>query len=51
MVNVITFASDLAMEGASYHAPWVVDVSKAELLACYAGWEPEVVELLDVCFF
>ncbi|KIJ41279.1 hypothetical protein M422DRAFT_75634 [Sphaerobolus stellatus SS14] len=48
IVNVVTFASEPEKEGApAYDGPWVTEVSKQELLDCYANWEPEVVDMLN----
>ena len=47
-MNVVTFASQLEQEGKPFHGEWVTDVSKDELLCCYADWEPEVESLLNV---
>ncbi|CCM05444.1 uncharacterized protein FIBRA_07663 [Fibroporia radiculosa] len=47
VVNVVAFVSQLEKEGTPYGGPWVEDCSKQELLDCYAGWEPEVAELLE----
>ncbi|KAL0956347.1 hypothetical protein HGRIS_002497 [Hohenbuehelia grisea] len=46
IVNVVTFASKPKAEGSQWDGPWVAECPKAELLECYAGWEPEVEELL-----
>jgi len=48
IVNVVTFASEPDKEGVEHDGPWVTEVPKQELLDCYANWEPEVVEVLDV---
>ncbi|KAI0930204.1 hypothetical protein AcV5_006981 [Taiwanofungus camphoratus] len=48
IVNVVAFASDPEKEGSVFNDPWVADCTQPELLDCYAGWEPEVVELLKV---
>ncbi|KAA1475202.1 FAD/NAD(P)-binding domain-containing protein [Dentipellis sp. KUC8613] len=47
IVNVIAFASDVKKEATPYTDPWVAPCSQEELLACYADWEPEVVEMLQ----
>jgi len=48
IVNVVAMRSSPEMEGMAYDGPWVTDCSQQELLDCFAGWEPEVVELLQV---
>lgn len=48
-MNVVTFASRHELEGTNYDGEWVVSCSKEELLQCYDGWEPEVVDMLKVC--
>ena len=48
VVNVVAFASRPKLEGTSYDGEWVVRCSKEELLKCYDGWEPEVVDMLQV---
>ncbi|KAF8519490.1 FAD/NAD-binding domain-containing protein [Hysterangium stoloniferum] len=47
IVNVVTFASEPEKEGTPYDGPWVTEVSKQELLDCYAHWEPEVESMLQ----
>ncbi|EED84531.1 predicted protein, partial [Postia placenta Mad-698-R] len=39
VVNVVALVS--------YEGPWVTDCSAQELHECYAGWEPEVVDLIS----
>ncbi|KAK0504812.1 FAD/NAD-P-binding domain-containing protein [Armillaria luteobubalina] len=49
IVNVITFRSEPEKEGSTYpDTTWVTECSRQELLSCYAGWEPEVVEMLKL---
>lgn len=48
IVNVVALTSQPHLAGAAYDGPWVEDCSREELLACYAGWEPEVIHLLEV---
>ncbi len=49
IVNVITFRSEPEREGSTYpDSTWVTECSRQELLGCYAGWEPEVIEMLQV---
>ncbi|KAI0708960.1 FAD/NAD-P-binding domain-containing protein [Cerioporus squamosus] len=47
IVNVVTLASQPQLYGSPYNGPWVTDCSPAEVQECYAGWEPEVQELLQ----
>lgn len=47
-MNVVTFASQPEQEGTVFHGEWVAEVSKEELMDCYANWEPEVESLLNV---
>ncbi|KAI5123693.1 hypothetical protein M0805_001721 [Coniferiporia weirii] len=47
IVNVVTFSSSLEKEYTPFEGPWVTECPKQELLDCYAGWEPEVIELLQ----
>lgn len=47
-MNVVALTSQPDKEGMLYTDPWVIDCSQEEVLACYAGWEPEVQELLKV---
>ncbi|KAH9839368.1 FAD/NAD-P-binding domain-containing protein [Rhodofomes roseus] len=48
IVNVVACTSRPDLEGSTYRdgEPWVVDCTQEELLDCYNGWEPEVVEML-----
>ncbi|KAI0745659.1 FAD/NAD(P)-binding domain-containing protein [Earliella scabrosa] len=46
IVNVVTFATQPHLYGTPYFGPWVTDCSPSEVQNCYAGWEPEVEELL-----
>ncbi|RPD59761.1 FAD/NAD(P)-binding domain-containing protein [Lentinus tigrinus ALCF2SS1-6] len=46
IVNVVTFASQPQLYDTPYDGVWVTNCSPAEIQACYAGWEPEVDELL-----
>ncbi|THH19975.1 hypothetical protein EW146_g1292 [Bondarzewia mesenterica] len=47
VVNVVAFSSEPEKEGTPCDGPWVAPCAREELLACYAGWEPEVRELLE----
>ncbi|KAJ3778671.1 FAD/NAD-P-binding domain-containing protein [Lentinula raphanica] len=48
VVNVVTFASKPESEGSLYSEDtWVTHCPQQELLDCYAGWEPEVEQLLS----
>lgn len=44
----MAFVSELEAEGTPAKEPWVADVTKEYLLAQYAGWENEVLTLLNV---
>lgn len=46
IVNVVALASQPEKHGYAFKGEWVVDCEQQELLDCYAGWEPEVVNLL-----
>ncbi|PPQ62949.1 hypothetical protein CVT24_006189 [Panaeolus cyanescens] len=48
IVNVVTFASEPEGHGKPFHGEWVTMCQKQELLDCYAEWEPEVTQLLDL---
>lgn len=49
IVNVVTFRSEPEKEGSTYpDTTWVTECSQQELLDCYAGWEPDVIEMLQV---
>ena len=37
-------------EGKPYDGPAVIDVSKQEMVDEYKGWEPELLQLLEVRF-
>ncbi|KAI0769448.1 FAD/NAD-P-binding domain-containing protein [Trametes elegans] len=47
IVNVVALATDLSLRGTEYADPWTKECSKEEMLDCYSGWEPEVVEMLQ----
>ena len=40
--------SDRNAEGKEYKGPWVEETTPEELLQCFAGWEPDVQDLLKV---
>ncbi|KAH9926901.1 uncharacterized protein B0H18DRAFT_1084856 [Fomitopsis serialis] len=42
IINVAAFRTRYDSEGAPMKEPWVVDTTKDELAADFAGWEPEV---------
>ncbi|EIW63582.1 FAD/NAD-P-binding domain-containing protein [Trametes versicolor FP-101664 SS1] len=46
IVNVVAMASRPDLYKSTYAGPWVVDCSREEVLECFAGWEPEVEEML-----
>lgn len=48
LINIVAFVSEPAAEGTPFGNPWVADVTKGDLLAQYAGWESEVLTLLNV---
>ncbi|KAH8119270.1 FAD/NAD-binding domain-containing protein [Phellopilus nigrolimitatus] len=47
IVNVVTLISEKDKQGERFEGPWVSECSKQELLGCYAGWEPEVQDILQ----
>jgi salicylate hydroxylase len=47
-VNCVAFASEPNKENTEYGAEWVTDCTKDEVLECFANWEPEAKQLLDV---
>lgn len=48
IVNVVAMASQPDLYKSAYTGPWVTDCSREEVLDCFAGWEPEVEEMLKV---
>ncbi|KAJ7497508.1 FAD/NAD-P-binding domain-containing protein [Mycena latifolia] len=48
VVNFVAFASEMDKEDTDYGAEWVTDCTKDEVLQCYAGWEPEAKQLLEL---
>lgn len=48
VVNVVAFASRPELDSTSYDQEWVVNCTKEELLECYDGWEPEVMDIIKV---
>ena len=46
--NVVGMTSDRSAEGREYSGPWVTECSGDEIRACFAGWEPELQEILKV---
>lgn len=51
LINVVAFVSEPGAEGTPFgnsKEPWVAEVTKEHLLAQYAGWESEVLTLLNV---
>lgn len=48
VVNVVAMASQPDLYKSTYTGPWVTDCSREEVLECFAGWEPEVEEMLKV---
>ena len=49
MVNFVGFYTIPGAEGTTFTGKWVQDVPVEEVMACYAGFEPEVQALLKVC--
>ncbi|KAI0637469.1 hypothetical protein C8Q77DRAFT_1086146 [Trametes polyzona] len=47
-LNWIGFVTIPGGEGTTYPHKWVLDVPQAEVAAHYAGWEPEVGEMLEL---
>ncbi|KDQ56872.1 hypothetical protein JAAARDRAFT_36352 [Jaapia argillacea MUCL 33604] len=47
IINVVAFCSKPHLEGTTFDGPSVVNVTKAEMLAEFSNWEPEVQALLD----
>ncbi|KAG6812290.1 hypothetical protein H0H92_003599 [Tricholoma furcatifolium] len=47
IVNLVCFYNKENGFGAPYTEPWVSDVSVEEVISCYPGWEPDVVEVLS----
>ena len=50
-MNVVTFASQPHLYGTPWTGPWVADCPPSELQGCYAGWEHEMTQLLEVSLF
>lgn len=48
IVNVVAMASQPDLYKFTYTGSWVTDCSREEVLECFAGWEPEVEEMLKV---
>ncbi|KAI0674871.1 FAD/NAD-P-binding domain-containing protein [Trametes maxima] len=46
VVNVVAMASKPRLHGTTYFGPWVTECKLSDVLQCFNGWEPEVVELL-----
>ena len=47
-MNLVAFVTVIGGEGKKLDGPAMIDVSKKEVLDQYIGWEPEVLNLLDV---
>ncbi|KAI9061735.1 FAD/NAD-P-binding domain-containing protein [Trametes sanguinea] len=47
IVNVVAMATQPHLYGTTYDGPWVKECGRDELLDCFAGWEPEVQEMLQ----
>ena len=48
LVNISAIVTKPERPGKIYRGPWTMDVSKEEARAIYAGFEPEVQELVEV---
>ena len=48
LCNIVGLVSDRSAEGKEYKGPWVEETTPEELLQCFAGWEPDVQDLLKV---
>lgn len=48
--NIVAFKSTPVDEDTTYDGPWVSEVPRDEVVACYADWEQEVQDLLQVSF-
>lgn len=47
-INFVGFVTVPGAKGTTYPRKWVTDASRDEMAAHYAGWEPEVGEMLAV---
>ena len=45
---MLAYLSDLNKEGAVYDGPWVVDVTKDELISIFDKWEEEARVIIQV---
>jgi len=48
LINLVAFVTTRGGYGTTYPGKWVREVSPEEMRKCYAGWEPEVQEILNV---
>ncbi|KAI0821662.1 FAD/NAD-P-binding domain-containing protein [Trametes gibbosa] len=46
IVNVVAMASYPHLHHTVYPGPWVTECDPDEMMECFSGWEPEVVEIL-----
>ena len=49
LVNFAAFRSRYDKENTTFNGDWVQDVSREEFFTDFAGWEPEVHNLIQVC--
>lgn len=49
LINVVAFVSRPELESTQYEGNKIEPRPKQELLDQYAGWEPEVIDMLNVC--
>lgn len=51
IINVVAFTSKLENEGKPIPDQEIRDATREEVLECFAGWEEEVMQLLNVSNF
>ena len=49
IINVVSLVHDDTREETRHEGPWFENVSNAEVLSVFQGFEPEVQALLEVC--
>lgn len=47
-VNIVAFVTKPEGEGTKYEGEWMRESSKQEVQEAYAGWEPLVMQLIEV---
>lgn len=47
-VNIVAFVTTPEGEGTKYEGEWMREASKQEVMDAYAGWEPLVMQLIEV---